>query len=862
MKIPCLRLLLFFLLIPTMAGAVGSHNEEQIKALPKIIKKLDVKPGKEPPARFSLRYPKKKDRGHVTVREEFEIKGGAMTIRYVFQKRPPASAFMYQGRLYLVFSGDFKMERRKFSTSERKFIEHYRHDAPGTELVVQIDLKDDKKVVFSPSGEDWVVHISKSKKSKSGKKNKAEGRINLHWEVDPSQGRRLMADLHTDRRPVTIRKRDGSQHDLLVFTTRKAGLRNDQARRHLGGVILPSLQGLVVEVLYQNLQAIRFPQGVALIGLETTEQSAPLLRTTKKLKGSRKLKADLGAWQGDPDLDFKTKESRLVKKIGKAHVSELTDLRMGLVMLYMGHGLFHEASGILEIVSKNNPELEDRGQFRLMRGICNLKMGRARKAYGDLNSENLDGFAETWLWRMVALQKMRNNSEALIAWEIGRKALHLYASKTQVEFMLTAIRADFASGSGGIAKKLLEQLRETNTSISRRPLSDPLHSEIMYWSAVQKLNEPDRAMAVIFFTRAQKSANLKIRSLAKIGLIDDEYRRNVINDDQAIERLDRLRFAWRGDDVELEILRRMGQHYLRKKDFRNVLYSWKQAVTYTPPSEKTKKIAVDMEKLFRDLFLSNLAKDLPTTKAMALYYEFRDLTPLGDEGDRMIRGLVDRLARVGLYKRAADLLSYQVHYRLEGIPQANIAGKLAKIYLKGGEPKKAVEILQATRQTMLPKDIEKRRTMLSARAHLELGEFDTAEVILDGKNDLESRIILADIFWARRNWKKLVEINETMLPRTAKELDSRAQKMILRSAVGLAMINDAAKLKKLRARYLKRLLHQGKSGPKQKSMAVSFDLITSPDSADRLQDLPQLERTLASVRDVDETISKYRQIIR
>ena len=58
---------------------------------------------------------------------------------------------------------------------------------------------------------------------------------------------------------------------------------------------------------------------------------------------------------------------------------------------------------------------------------------------------------------------------------------------------------------------------------------------------------------------------------------------------------------------------------------------------------------------FRRLYRDGAADDAPPVRALGLYEEFRELTPPGAEGERMVRRLADRLAKVDLLDEAAEL---------------------------------------------------------------------------------------------------------------------------------------------------------------------------------------------------------------
>ena len=64
---------------------------------------------------------------------------------------------------------------------------------------------------------------------------------------------------------------------------------------------------------------------------------------------------------------------------------------------------------------------------------------------------------------------------------------------------------------------------------------------------------------------------------------------------------------------------------------------------------------------------------MPAIDALSLFYDFRDLTPIGRRGDEMIRKLADRLVSVDLLDQAAELLQHQVDNRLQGAARAQVA---------------------------------------------------------------------------------------------------------------------------------------------------------------------------------------------
>ena len=75
----------------------------------------------------------------------------------------------------------------------------------------------------------------------------------------------------------------------------------------------------------------------------------------------------------------------------------------------------------------------------------------------------------------------------------------------------------------------------------------------------------------------------------------------------------------------------------------------------------------------RLLFLDGNADGLEPVQALALFYDFKELTPIGSDGDLMVRKLVRCLVDVDLLDQAAELLKYQADERLDGVPCAQVA---------------------------------------------------------------------------------------------------------------------------------------------------------------------------------------------
>jgi len=183
--------------------------------------------------------------------------------------------------------------------------------------------------------------------------------------------------------------------------------------------------------------------------------------------------------------------------------------------------------------------------------------------------------------------------------------------------------------------------------------------------------------------------------------------------------------------------------------------------TKLAPNSEISRQGQDMASaLFAQLFLSPKGEDLPPIEALGMFFEFRDLTPIGRRGDEMIRRLADRLVSVDLLDQAAELLQYQIDKRLEGAARAQVAARLAMVYLTNRKPDRAIASLRSTRIADLSGELRQQRLLLEGRAQSDVGRHDLALDIISNLSGREAVRLRSDIYWASR---KITELDDNIL---------------------------------------------------------------------------------------------------
>ena len=293
---------------------------------------------------------------------------------------------------------------------------------------------------------------------------------------------------------------------------------------------------------------------------------------------------------------------------------------------------------------------------------------------------------------------------------------------------------------------------------------------------------------------------------------------------EAIDELETLRFAWRGDEFEFRLLRRLGDLYLAEGDYRNGLRTLRQAATYFRKHQEAAQVTQQMTKVFAKLYLDGAANDMPPVAAIALYEEFKVLTPSGEKGDEMIRKLADRLVSVDLLDRGAELLEAQVKSRLKGVEKARVGAQLALIHVLDREPKNAEEVLNATQESGLPDDLAARRRHLLARALSEMGREPEALVLLEGDESREADLLRVEFNWEKQDWsgaaRALRRIVRSIMEESDEPLDDAKARYVLSLAITLTLSGNERAVDRLRRDYAEAMGNT--------SFGDAFLLIASP----------------------------------
>jgi tetratricopeptide (TPR) repeat protein len=471
--------------------------------------------------------------------------------------------------------------------------------------------------------------------------------------------------------------------------------------------------------------------------------------------------------------------------------------RLALARFLVGSELSYEALGVLDMVAKADQTILGDADYRGLRGAARAMAGRYKDAEADFSSPVLADDPASALWRGYIAEKLGDHAGARQQFAAGHRAMALFSDKWRGRF--AEIDAEAALGVNDIATARNEVALASGSKLDPE---DAMALKLVQARLLEAQGQLDAALPLYDQVAADPYGALS--APATLHAVQIRLARGKMTPTDAEASLDSLRFRWRGDATELETVRALGQLYLAQGRYREALETLRSANGRLPEQPAAMAISADLSNTFKALFLNGGADGMQPIQALALFYDFKDLTPIGADGDQMVRKLSHRLVDVDLLDQAAELLKYQADNRLDGVPKAEVSTDLAMIDLMDKKPEDALSALNDSRTTLLPTALNARRRLIEARAHLALGRYDNALELLQGDKTPEAADIRAEIAWRQKTWPQAGALFEAELGDRWKNpapLTGDEQGRLVRAGAAYSLAGDDKSLTRLRDRY-------------------------------------------------------------
>jgi len=661
---------------------------------------------------------------------------------------------------------------------------------------------------------------------------------------DFALGARIM--LPVKNAPSPLRFADPVVGDELVVLPLHEPASFSITRRLVDFMVIPSAQGLVIKPLNEKTTVRSFAEGVEItaeggLKLSPASETGARQKTSTKIRGGKSggIIFDIELWKGRPGESFITARQKLARTIAEVPESQRNLARLELARFYFAHGMGEETLALLNLLAKNSPDLLSHPEFLALRGAASILAGNSEAGLRDLENQYLESQAEMKLWRAVGRAQLRDWNAAEENFNFVEELLASYPEPFHSRFSILAIEAALGAEKDREAAEWLDRLE-------RQPHMSEIDPAIKYLRGVLHSKAGRAEEAEKMWKEVSLSSDRLYKIRAELALVDLKVAMRSMTPMQAAERLEGMKYAWRGDDLEVDILRRLGNFYIEAKNFKAGLAILARAVRLYPKSQLTPQIRAEMAKTFHDLFLTDIGADFSPVEALTIYQSYPELLPAGEEGFALKSNLAERLVAIDLLDQAAALIEDQVKNSLKGEDKMRAGTRLAAIRLLDGKPEAALAALDASQADIaseaVANDLNGQRRLLRARALSEQGKNDEALNLLQNDESKTAKALRADINIRAKRWAEAGRILLDLTgppPLPGGQLSEEQAQWLVKCAIALSLAGDMQGVDRLAIDY----------GAAMSTMPQrdTFRVLTRPENVDQMRDIAAAQAKISEV---------------
>ena len=763
-------------------------------------------------------------------------------LNFPWPSRAAAAVFERSHAIWIVFSHEAYVRTELLSTvMPKQVLRVQQYGYPGA-LVLRLTTDGSIHAIASQQGNnyEWNVTLSSST---------AKPALDTPINVDiTNEHNNLLFDVYDISGSVQFYDPE-IDDQIIAIPTFETGRGVLLAREYPDFSLLATQQGIVITSLRDDISAQATRKGIKITASKPLAVSTSLPLETQHASpipgasAATNVLMPYDRWYVAPK-DFKFERMKRLQDIAGSSVDASPEAMMKMVSLYLGQGFAPEALAYLSLIKQISPDYYVQNKLALLSAASNASLSRLSEASEDIAAKELDGLEEGTLWReFLATVKpaaldtrgatevndskpaeaaskppavaaapstaSEDNPQPVKAIPVvappnfdwlgyNRSYIRFYPPRLRQRMAMLMKDAYVMQGREEDALKMFDTLAVDG-------MLDPIRAdaEVLLGTIATKKKKLDEAQA-IFDRLANDSRNPHAQTAAKFGAIMAKYAAGKADAAATANQLEGLRLSWHGDRLAHEILVTLSRVYKDDKEYASALRTSKYLLDEFPNDPEYVKISNEMSDLFDELFLHGQADTIAPLKSLALFYEFRDLTPIGEKGDAMIQNLASRLASVDLLDRATQLLENQVKYRSSGEARARLGAELALLYLLNQQPNEAINAIQITNFATMKPELQQKRAQLHAKALSSIGKKEEAIALLARDKSSDGNLLRLEILWDSKDWPSVINQAEDILsarPNLTAPLDMRETEVLLKLVLGYNFEGETTQLKYLHDYY-------------------------------------------------------------
>jgi len=408
---------------------------------------------------------------------------------------------------------------------------------------------------------------------------------------------------------------------------------------------------------------------------------------------------------------------------------------------------YAEVMGLLQTLPQDPAnQLPLLTEARLMEAAASMMLGRVTDAERVLQTIS-ENSPQLQLWQAAVKTERGQYTDALTQFSQYAEGMSYYPKPVRRQLEAWALTAAYE------AERYEDIPPQAQVIIDRD--GDATLPVVHLIQAKAQIKQGKGEAARDMLATLQQSPDLFVRIQADIVATSLELDNGDITIEEAFTAFEKARFTWRGDKVERDLTFDLANLYLKNSRYLEALELFKYYTVVFPNAEHTADAARLMTEVFNQLFTTDLAEQVldPLTQ-LALYYEFRELTPPGPQGDAMMKRIVRKLADTSLYPRAIELLERLITFRLQSaVDKAEAGHTLAELHYANRSYPEGLKALSMTATTgLLPVALHEQRLILQAKLHQALGQYDQATQAISSIKNKPADYLRASMAWTNNNY--------------------------------------------------------------------------------------------------------------
>lgn len=634
----------------------------------------------------------------------------------------------------------------------------------------------------------------------------APGREIVHVEFDRTSGEaKLLAALKGSGKLLTLQDPDAGD-TLHVVPVSIPSERIDQGRRFSDAEVIPAFAGMVVRPLTDGLRVTRINDYVLVTapgGIHATPDAGPVLitNTGRPVAGGEYARLfDFPSWR-QGGIEHLSRNRRALEQ--RAAVAPNDDIRnealMNMALLYFANNFGQETLGVLRLIEMRNPAIARNANFVALRGAAAAMAGHYQDALQDLSHPAIQQHPEVNLWIGYAAAATEQWRMANRSFPADNSLLIEYPANIATPFTIYMAESALRLGRTDTATSLLDTLDPWSEEMEA-----PHRAAIAYLKGEVARQEGRKDEAIRIWRPVANGLDRLYHAKASLALTNLELAEGHIKLKEAIDRLDSLRFAWRGDGLEVQIMHNLGLLRVQNGQYMDGLADMRTAMALADSLlDDTDVIRADMTRVVSDIFIGGQAQNISPLEAISIHSAYGSLLPTGADGAAATLNFADFLIRVDLLDKASELINAQLTSGTVPLEKRPMLGaKLAAVNLLDGRPADALSALQRSTASDTPAALEQERQMMRARALSQLNRNDEAIAALAPYDSADAKRLKADVLWRARQWAAAAQAIESLLPATPPApIPPEMAEMVVNAAVAYKLGGDSPGLENLRRRY-------------------------------------------------------------